>query len=71
MDRLEEAISEFRAALRADPGMVAAHNNLGIALGSQGRMDEAIAQFREALALQPDFEDAKRNLAVALQVRRR
>ena len=35
--------------------MVAAYNNLGIALGSQGRMDEAIDQFRKALAIQPKF----------------
>ncbi len=52
-----------------DPKSAKTLNNLGIALGSQGRMDEAIDQFRKALAVQPDFEDAQHNLAIALQVK--
>ena len=72
VDRLEEAIAEFRAALQPSIRRSAkTHNNLGIALGSQGRMDEAIDQFRQALAMQPDFADAQHNLAIALQVKRR
>jgi Flp pilus assembly protein TadD len=71
IDRLDEAVAEFRSALRIDPKSAKVLNNLGIALGSQGRMEDAIVQFRQALAVQPDFEDAKRNLAVALQVRKR
>jgi tetratricopeptide (TPR) repeat protein len=39
-----------------------AHNNLGIALGSQGRIDEAVAEFEAALRIKPDFVDARRNL---------
>ena len=48
------------------PQSVQAHNNLGIALGIQGRLDEAIDHFQQALAIQPDFEDARRNLALAV-----
>jgi tetratricopeptide (TPR) repeat protein len=66
LDRTEEAIAAFRAALRLAPRSVEAHNNLGIALGIQGRLDEAIEHFQQALAIKPDFEDARRNLAVAL-----
>ena len=47
------------------PDWAAAHNNLGIALASQGRLDEAIARFQQALKIQPDFADATRNLAIA------
>ena len=65
LDRTEEAIAAFRASLKLAPRSVQAHNNLGIALGIQGRLDEAIDHFQQALAIQPDFEDARRNLALA------
>jgi Flp pilus assembly protein TadD len=68
---MEEAIAEFRAALKLNPRSVVAHNNLGIALGSRGRMDEAIDQFRQALGIDPGFADAQRNLATAQGTRRR
>ena len=56
--------------LRVTPGSVEAHNNLGIALGSQGKLDEAIEQFQQALRIQPGFADAERNLSTARQSRR-
>jgi tetratricopeptide (TPR) repeat protein len=52
------------------PGSVQAHNNLGIALASQGKLQDAIDEFQRALGLRPDFEDAKRNLTTAVQARR-
>jgi spermidine synthase len=66
-----EAVDEFLAALQLMPESVEAHNNLGIALASQGKLEQAIDEFRRALAVQPDFEDAKRNLATALERRGR
>ena len=45
------------------PDSAEAHNNLGIALASQGELDAAIDQFQRALTLQPAFVDAQRNLA--------
>jgi len=71
LDRTEEAIAAFRAALKLAPRSVEAHNNLGIALGIQGRLDEAIDHFQQALAIKPDFEDARRNLTLALGQKRR
>ncbi|PYR41292.1 MAG: hypothetical protein DMF95_31385, partial [Acidobacteria bacterium] len=68
---LDEAIAELRAVLRVTPGSVEAHNNLGIALGSQGKLDEAIEQFQQALRIQPGFADAERNLTTARQSRNR
>ena len=47
--RLDEAIDEFREAIRLKKDFAPAHNNLGIALGGKGRLDEAIDEFREAL----------------------
>ena len=69
IDRVDEAIVEFRAALKLSPRAVEAHNNLGVALGTKGEMSEAIDQFRAALAIDPNFADAKRNLETALRAR--
>ncbi len=62
--RYQDAIDEFRAALKWNPDSVEAHNNLGIALASIGRMDEAVDEFNRALAIDPEFEDARRNLGM-------
>ena len=41
--KLDEAIAEYREAIRLKPDDAEAHNNLGIALHDQGKLDEAIA----------------------------
>jgi len=43
------------------------HNNLALAIQSQGRTDEAIAHYRQVLRANPDFVPAHNNLALALQ----
>ncbi len=45
--------------IRLKPDYAEAHNNLGIALASQGRLPEAIAHWEEAMRLRPDFADAR------------
>lgn len=45
-DRLDEAEQALRAALTADGKYAAAHNNLGLVLGQQGRIDEALVAFQ-------------------------
>ena len=62
----EEAIAEFREAIRLRPDYVAAHAILGAVLKDQGKLDEAIAQFREAIRIQPDFAVAYYVLGDAL-----
>ena len=42
----EKAEQAFRAAILLDPDDPAQHNNLGLAIGRQGRYQEALAQFR-------------------------
>jgi serine/threonine protein kinase/Flp pilus assembly protein TadD len=68
--RTDEAIAEYREALRLKKGYGLAHNGLGNALKAKGRTDEAIAEFQEALRLQPDNAAAHFNLAGALYDRR-
>jgi serine/threonine-protein kinase len=65
--KLDEAITEFREALRLKPDYPEAHNNLGNALPDQGKLDEAIAESREALRLRPDYADAHITLGAALE----
>jgi protein O-mannosyl-transferase len=67
LDRLPDAIAEYRSALR-DEHMARSpelHNDLGVALVRLGRVDEAIAEFKEAVRLDPGFDAAAANLARA------
>ena len=50
----DEAIAEYREAIRLKPDFAEAHNNLGNALQAKGKLDEAIAEYREAIRLKPD-----------------
>ena len=49
--RLEEAIAQYREALRLDPGAAEVHYQLALALKSAGRTPEAEGQFEEAARL--------------------
>jgi tetratricopeptide (TPR) repeat protein len=64
--RAEEAIAEYRQALRARPDSAAVLNNLGAALQSSGRLDEAITQYRTAVRAEPGYLNARHNLGGAL-----
>ncbi|HTU02033.1 MAG TPA: tetratricopeptide repeat protein [Candidatus Sulfotelmatobacter sp.] len=69
---LPEAISEFEAALRIEPGYSDAENDLGMALEeTPGRSEEAIRHFEEALRLRPEFAQAHYNLGIAFTRARR
>jgi tetratricopeptide (TPR) repeat protein len=63
---MDEAIAQFKEALRIKPASVDAQNNLGTALFQQGKTEEAIAHFKEALRLNPGGIDARNNLGNAL-----
>ncbi len=64
--RYAEAVNEFRKAVAAKPGSVAARVNLGAALTQIGDMQGAVEQFEEALRLEPGKATAHYNLAVIL-----
>jgi Flp pilus assembly protein TadD len=61
------ALGAFRAAVRRDPGHVAAWTNLGVILLEEGQGDEALAALERALALDPASVHARQALARALQ----
>jgi protein O-mannosyl-transferase len=62
----DEAIRQYREAIRLKSDYAEPHNNLGLALGKRGQMDEAIRQYQEALRLNPDYATAHNNLGIAL-----
>lgn len=64
--RLDEAISLYRAALKADPASATAHNGLASALLLEDQSAEAIAELRESLRLDPTYLNARYNLARTL-----
>lgn len=69
--KTDEAIREYREAIRINPDLAQAHNNLGFALRNQGKDDEAIREFQEAVRLKPDLRNAHNNLAISLYLKGR
>jgi tetratricopeptide (TPR) repeat protein len=66
-DRMPEAITAYKEALRINPDYAEAHNNLGTVLFKiPGRLPEAIAEYEAALRINPDYADAHSNLGTAL-----
>ena len=63
---MDEAIAEYRAAIRVQPDHVKAHHGLGWALERQGKLDEAIAEYRTDIRIQPDYDWGHNSLAWAL-----
>ena len=62
----EDAVREFREAVRLDPD-AGAHHNLGVGLEAVGDLDGAIEEQREAIRLEPDFAAAHSFLGNALR----
>ncbi len=64
--RLEEAMTNIRAALKYGPGNASAYSNLGDALSKEGRLGEAFAQYGRALEIEPNNVLTLTNLGSAL-----
>ncbi len=64
--RVEDAIREYREAIRLAPGEAEAHYNLGVAHAGKGQVDEAMREYREAIRLAPGLAGAHMNLGLAL-----
>ena len=62
MGRTEEAIVEYREALRINPANASALSNFGVALLELGNLEEALAHGRQALALKPTSESIQNSL---------
>src|SRR5262249_16285949 len=64
--RLDEAIKEYKEALRIDKDNPMAHYNLGNAFKEKGLLGDAIDAYREAIRIKKDYAEAMDNLGIAL-----
>lgn len=63
----EMAVSQFKEAIRLDPGMAAVYIAWGEALLHQGKREEAVQVYQDALQYNPKFAEVHYHLALALQ----
>ena len=64
--RYEEAVTQYRQAIKINPHYSKAHNNLGHALSELKRYDEAIEHYQQAISIEAGYAEAYNNLANAL-----
>jgi tetratricopeptide (TPR) repeat protein len=67
--RVDEAIDQFRKAVKIKPGYAEAYYNMGFAFKLQDNLDKAIDCFSRALEIKPDYADAHNNLGLALRLK--
>jgi tetratricopeptide (TPR) repeat protein len=62
----QEAVSQYDAALKNNPGNAAVYVKLGLVCDRDARFDQATAYFQQAIQLDPTNTTARFNLGVAL-----
>jgi tetratricopeptide (TPR) repeat protein len=67
--KLEQAIAEFREAIRRKPDSFEGHLNLGDSLRVQRKLDEALSELSTALKLKPDQAESHACLGLARRAR--
>jgi protein O-mannosyl-transferase len=68
LGKYDEAIAEFKGALKINPSYFFGLNNLGNIYGKQRKLPEAILYFQKALQQKPDYAPAHYNLARAFHL---
>ena len=63
---IDEAIANFKEAIKLQPHYAEAHSNLGSALSDRGNFELAVAHYKEALRLKPGYAEAHNNLGNTL-----
>ncbi len=56
--QLENAVADFKRAIKAKPDLFQAHSELGFALRKLGRFEESLQAYDQALSLQPGYSPA-------------
>jgi len=64
--RPDEAINNYKEAIRINPDFEQANINLGIALLAQGKFDECIDYYQEVLRAKPGYAGVHHNLGIVL-----
>lgn len=63
--RMDEALEQYRIAIKLNPNSAKAHNNLGVAFLRKGWIDQAIEEFQIALSIFPARAESRYNLGLA------
>ena len=61
---LDEAVEEYKTAIKNEPHKFEYYNNLGTILTKQKKFNEAISIYKKAIEISPSYIDAHYNLAV-------
>jgi len=62
---MQGAMTQFRAAVQANPSDAVAHDYIGVILGEAGKLNEAIVEFDQAIRLDPRLPDPHFHLGLA------
>jgi len=60
--QFNDAMMNYRRALKLKPDFAEGHNNLGLVLRSIGQIEDGMESFRKALKIKPDLSEALNNL---------
>src|SRR5262249_25815035 len=63
----DQAINEFREAIRLKKDFANAHADLSVCLVWKGQLDEAIAELQEAIRIEPNSHHFHYNLGIAFR----
>ena len=63
----DNALENYKKAVKVDPRFAEPHNNIGLILSKQLKFDKAVKHFNKAIALKPDFENAFYNRALLFE----
>ena len=66
MGHFNQAILCYEEAIKLNPDLVDAHNNMGISLKEIGEIEKAVISFKKALKIKPDYAMVHNNLGICL-----
>ena len=66
LQRIDDAVTDYRQAIVLNPGYVEAHLNLGNALRARKQFDAALDSYRQATMLNPSYAEAHNNAGITL-----
>jgi tetratricopeptide (TPR) repeat protein len=67
LGRYQDAIEDYKQAIRIRPDYAEAHYNLGVASGELGRWQDAAEAYKQAIRIKPNHAKAHYNLGVAYE----
>lgn len=71
LNRLEDALQSFEAALERQPRYHEALSNKGVVLQELNRLPEALQAFEQAIALAPQYAEAHNSMGVVFKIQQR